>query len=145
MTQTPTWDRVFAFASWMIVVFLLISAFSVMFVSLPTGTGPVAGLLGITGAKWFYFALYTIEAAVLAFSKLFKRKTLRKHTLVAIYCTGAFTSLLTLAGVGFSPKVIDNISMTVVSAGCWLYWKFKTEYIRDEDFQRDMKELKRTA
>lgn len=142
MPTTPVWDKVFSTASWLIVVFLFISAYTVMFVAPPAGSGPVAGLIGVVGAKFFYFFLYIIEAAVLAYSKLFKKKNLRKGALVAIYCTGAFTSLLTLAGVGWSTKVIDNIAVTVISAGCWLYWKFKTEYIDPSLFERDVDGLR---
>lgn len=142
MVGNSKWDRVFATASWIIVIFLFISAYTVMFVSPPAGSGPVASLIGIAGAKIFYFVLYLVEAIVLAYSKFFKKKNLRKHTLVAIYCTGAFTSLLTLVGVGWSTKVIDNIVVTVVSAGCWLYWKFKTEYIDPATFEQDVDGLR---
>lgn len=135
MNGTPFWDRVFKTASWIIVAALLISSYTVMFVALPGNTGPVGSLIGATGAKFFYFFLYLGEALVLAYSKVYKRNKLRKHALVAVYSTGAFTSILTLVN-GWSPKVIDNLVFTFVSAGCWLYWKFKTEYVTSEEFAR---------
>lgn len=137
MTGTPLWDKVFSTASWLIVFFLLTSAFTVMFVAPPAGSGPVASLIGIYGAQWFYFLLYSGQACLLAYSKLFKKKKMRKSVLIFIYLTGAFTSILTLASVGWSSKVIDNIAVTVISAGCWLYWKFKTEYIDPRMFEKD--------
>lgn len=142
MIGTPKWDRVFATASWVIVASLLFAAFAVMFISVPGASGPVAGLIGAVGAKWFYFFLYLGEGLTLGYSKIRKKKELRKHTLVAVYVTGAFTSLLTFASVGFSPKVIDNVIFTVVSAGCWLYWKFKTEYVDYSFFEQDIDELR---
>lgn len=134
MPDTPKWDRVFATASWIIVLALLYGAVVIWFGATPSGQGPVAKLIGITGSQVFYSSLYGLEALVLGYSKAFKKKRLRKGALMAIYITGFFTSILSIAIAGFTPNVIDNLLLALLAAGCWLYWKFKTEYINPQHF-----------
>lgn len=140
MSENSRWDVVFATASWIIVIFLFIGAYTVLFVSLPGSSGPVAQLVGTTGAKYFYGVLYSGLALLLAYAKVFKKRVMRKHVLVAVYITGAFTSILTIATIGWDVKVIDNLVFTFVSAGCWLYWKFKTEYLTSSQAEALKKE-----
>jgi len=137
MRENKKWDAVFATASWVIVVALVVAVVSLL-IQDPSGAGPVSRLLGVTAAKWFYIALYSAEALVLAYSKLWRRKELRKKALVAVYLTGLFTSILTLSIVGITPKIIDNVVLAVVAGGCWLYWKFKTEYIDPRAFDHSV-------
>lgn len=135
MPNTKLWDNFFATASWLIVIALLVAVVTLFFVD-PSGSGPVAQLIGITAAKWFYITVYGTEALVLGYSKVKKKKRLRKQALLAIYLTAIFTSILTLLLSGLGLGLIDNMVLVVLAAGCWLYWKFKTEYITPENFHR---------
>lgn len=128
MRYNKKFDRVFATVSWLIVIALLYSATS-LWINPPSGVGPIASAAGILASQIFYTALYAGEAGFLAYSKAFKRKKMRKNTLMVIYLTGFFTSLLTLFIVGWVPGLIDNVLISLSAAFCWLYWTFKTEYI----------------
>lgn len=134
-------DRIFATCSWIIVVALLFGVVTLFFVD-PSGNGPVAQLVGITAAKWFYILVYGTEASVLGYAKVKKKKNLRKHALVAIYLTAIFTGILTLMLGGISPNIIDNAVLFVLSGGCWLWWKFKTEYINPDEFNESLLTLR---
>lgn len=132
MPKSRRWDKVFVTASWIIVVALLFSAGS-LWITPPTGAGPAAKLIGITGSQWFYALLYLSEALALAYSKLFKRHRMRKVVLLVIYLTGVFTFLLTLIINGVAVKLIDNLIVSFGAGFCWLYWKFRSEYISYEE------------
>lgn len=133
MPKYAMWDRVFSGVSWLIVG-ALISATVGVFMFPPTGLGPVAGALGIWGAQVIYGVLYGVLAVALAVAKLFRRKKFRKHVLMVTYLTGIMTTLLTVILVGFHPKIIDNVIIIVASAGAWVYWKFRIEYVNPKDF-----------
>ncbi len=141
MKQSDRNDRIFSTASW-IIVFALLFGVGYLWVFPPTGAGPVAQLIGIQGSQIFYTVLYSAEALLLGFAKVFKKKKLRKAALLTIYLTAMFTTILTfiLAGVGFS--IIDNVLLAVLSFACFLYWKFKTEYLDPDVFYEDIKDLK---
>lgn len=121
-------DRLFATVSWFVAVALIFAAANVWFAP-PAGAGHIAGALGILGSQIFYSALYGLEALVLGFAKWKRRDKMRKHTLLVIYLTGFFTTLLTILLVGFTPKVIDNFAIAVAAAWCWLHLTFRTEYV----------------
>lgn len=139
MKGNKRYDRIFAFTSWLIVFALLYSATAVWIVP-PSGAGPVAQLLGVLGSQIFYCLLYVGESLTLAYSKLKKRARLRKNTLLVIYLTGFFTSLLTIGITGWTPALLDNLVISVAAAGCWLYWTFKTEYLTPEQFDKVCRE-----
>ena len=141
MNNHPRWDKVFSTASWIIVIALLYGAVAIWFAP-PSGAGPVAQLIGSTGSQVFYCALYGIEGALLAYSKFFKRKKLRKNMLMIIYLTGFFTSILILSIAGWSTGLIDNFLLAGLASGCWLYWTFKTEYLTPSQFYDETLELR---
>lgn len=141
MANYRLWDRVFSTISWFIVVGLVFAAAS-LWLSPPTGLGPIGSWLGVSGAQYFYTVLYGVEALALAVAKLFEKKNARKHVLMVVYLTGFFTSILNLTITGFSPKLIDNLAVSAGAAVCWLYWKFKTEYISANALQEDTLELR---
>lgn len=132
MPKNINMNKVVALISWLIVLALIYSTIS-LFITPPSGAGPVAQAFGVTFAKCFYASLYSIEALVLAFAKFTKRNQLRKTVLLAIYLTGFFTLSLTLAIFGPSWGMIDNLIISVAAAVCWLWWKFKTEYVTTEE------------
>lgn len=134
-------DRFFSTLSWLVVLGLFVAATGIWFAP-PSGMGPVAGLLGIKGTQFFYMFLYGAEAAVLMIAKLFKYRRMRKHILMVIYLTGFFTTFMSILLTGFSPKIIDNFLIATGAAACWLYWKFKTEYIDPHLIQDDTFELR---
>lgn len=134
MEQNAKWDKVFSFTSWLIVAALVYSALSL--IAIPPGpTGPVAQLLGVKGAQIFYVILYSSQAGLLAYSKLFKKKRLRKIALMVVYLTAIFTFFLSWSAAGITWKIIDNVVIGITSFGCFLYWKFKTEYLTPQQFQ----------
>ena len=141
MEDSKFWDGVFSTASWIIVIALFYGAAAVWLVP-PSGSGPFAQLLGVTGAQVFYSLLYGTEAFALGYSKFFKKKNLRKNALLAIYLTGFFTSILIIIISGFVPGVIDNLILATLASGCWLYWKFKTEYLTPNQFYNSTCELR---
>lgn len=132
MVKITYWDKIVATASWLIVLFLMWSAVG-LWISPPTGAGPVAQALGVFGAQLFYTVLYGAEAALLTWAKLTGRMALRKATLLAVFFTGAFTFGLTISIVGFSVQMLDNMALFALAGICWLYWKFKTEYMTSEE------------
>ena len=142
MKNNPQLDRVFSFVSWIIAIALIYSAVNVWMVE-PSGAGPIANAAGVLGAQIFYSLLYLGEAGFLAVSKWLKRKKMRKNTLLVIYLTGFFTSILTLFIAGWTPKLIDNVLISESAAFCWLYWKFKTEYIDVKEFDEDVWHLRK--
>lgn len=142
MVNNPKWDKVFSFVSW-IIVFALLYAVVSLWITPPSGAGPVANAAGALGAQIFYTLLYLGEAAFLGFAKFFKKKKMRSHTLLVIYLTGFFTSLLTIGIIGWTPKLIDNIVTAAAAAFCWLYWKFKTQYIDTKQFDEDVWKLRK--
>lgn len=146
MTGTPFWDRVFSTASWLLCIVLAFSAVSLWTVFTPVGVPPGAALVGPVGAlgggkvaiQLVYTVLYAGQSILLAYSKLMKRKNMRKHVLLFIYLTGFFTMVLSALVGGFSLRLVDNVLVSLVAAGCWLYWKFKTEYISIREFEKDI-------
>lgn len=126
--RSKKWDRLFSTISWFVAIALLFSASNVWFAP-PTGLGPIGGTLGVLGAQIFYTVLYAGEAIILAIAKRLKMNRLRKHTLLVIYLTGFFTTLLTMLVVGWTPKFIDNLLVAGAAAWCWLHWKMRTEYV----------------
>jgi uncharacterized membrane protein YfcA len=134
------WDNVFSVSSWVLVVILIITAFSV-FVSPALVNGPVAKLIGIYYAEWFYCFMYLSFAVLLTWAKVKKKKKMRKYVLAAIYLAGLFTGFLTLS-LGGGWAAVDNLATATLAAGCWLYWTFKTEYIDHSYFQGLSKEFR---
>lgn len=126
--RSKKWDRLFSTVSWFVAIALIFAAVNVWFAE-PSGAGPISSSLGILGAQVFYSALYGLEALFLGFAKWTKRDKMRKHVLLVIYLTGFFTTLLTFLLVGITPKILDNLAISVAAAWCWLHWKFRTEYV----------------
>lgn len=144
MPNTPFWDKVFSRTSWVLVLLLLFSAISIWAFAQPgPGPGqPIASALGVFVAKTFYTSLYTLQAALLAFSKWRKKKRMRKYVLMFIYLTGFFTSILAIFAYGWDARLIDNVLVACTAAVCWLYWTFKTEYISPDEFDKTLEELR---
>lgn len=134
-------DRLFSALSWLVVIGLFVAATGI-WLAPPSGAGPIAGWLGVKGAQYFYMFLYGAEAVALMIAKFFKNKRVRKHILMFIYLTGFFTTLMSILVGGFSPKIIDNFVVAVLAAACWLYWKFKTEYINQDVILESTLELR---
>jgi hypothetical protein len=128
MTSKINWDKVFSFASWLIVLALLYGVANLIFLP-PTGHGPIAGLVGIHPAQVFYIALYLCEGLALGYSKWKKKDKMRRNVLLVIYLTGFFTSILGFVIGGVSSKLVGNLVIALAAAFCWLHWKFRTEYI----------------
>lgn len=126
--RSKKWDLPVSIVSWLVALGLVFAASSIWFAP-PTGLGPIGGLLGVLGAQIFYTVLYLGEAIILAIAKWFKMNRLRKHTLLVIYLTGFFTTLVTMLVVGWTPKFVDNLLLAGAAAWCWLYWKMRTEYV----------------
>lgn len=136
MNTHPFWSRFFSTASWFIVAALFFSA-TAIWIDTPAPNGPVTQLIGLLGAQIFYCALYGIQALVLMWAKIKpkQRAKLRRNTLLVIFLTGVFTTILTyLLNGGFVVAGIDNLLISVAAGFCWLYWKFKTEYLTQEQF-----------
>lgn len=131
MVNKYKWDKVVAFTSWLIVFALIWSAIS-LFITPPSGAGPIASAFGVTFAQWFYTVMYAGEAGFLAFAKLTGRNGMRKVVLLITYLTGFFTLILTFSIYGATFAMLDNLTISVAAAICWLWWKFKTEYITTE-------------
>ena len=133
--------KIFETLSWGIVIVLFVSAILiVMFPPVPEGF--VAGLIGVTGATIFYFILYTVEAVILAYSKLRQRKLLRKNILMVIYLSGFFITILSIVILGWTPKFIDNLIVAGAAAVCWLYWTFTIDYINPNDIVSQIEPLR---
>ena len=125
------WDKVVPVLSWFVVVFLIWNTVGLWLMP-PTGLGPVAQLAGVLGSQIFYSVLYLTEAGLLTWAKLSGRMRLRKAMLLAVFFTGVFTYFLTIAVFGFSVQMLDNMGMFLLAGICYLYWKFRTEYLTEE-------------
>lgn len=136
------WDRVFSTTSWLLVFLLLLSSLSLWTFAPPSPLGPVVTATSLFIATVIYSTIYAGQALALAYAKLRKRKTLRKHLLLFIYLFSFFTTVLAIGlSRGFDVRLIDNFLVVIISAGCWLYWKFKTEYIDPKEFEKELAEL----
>lgn len=134
MTKIFAWDKFFATISW-IIVFALLYSIVALYITPPSGAGPIARALGTAGAQIFYTVLYAGEAGFLAFAKMTHRNELRKKVLLVTYLTGFFTSILTISILGVHPGLIDNLVISAAAAACWLYWKFRTDYVTYEEIE----------
>lgn len=141
MKESVRYDRMFATASWVIVGALLYAALAIWFTPV-TGGGPVSSLVGVTATKFVYCIVYGGLASLLAYAKLFKKKKMRKHVLVAVYFVGTFTFLMGWLLAGIALPLLDNLIMGFAAGACWLYWKFKTEYIDPNQFFNEISELR---
>lgn len=135
------WDIVVSGFSWLIVVALFYAVGSLIAVP-PSGAGPVSQLVGIKVAQMFWIFVYSSEAVGLLIAKLNQRKVARKRMLLVIYLTGIFVSVLSFSISGLSARFFANLVFTVSSAICWLYWKFKTEYVSHGQFKDDIEALR---
>ena len=127
-------DRIVSIASWLIIPALLFSIVG-LWISPPTGAGPVAQAIGILGSQVFYTIVYGTEGAVLTWAKLTGRMKWRKAALLAIFLTGLFTFGLTITIIGFSVSMLDNMALFVFAGVCYVYWKVKTEYVSPEKYK----------
>lgn len=135
------WDIVVSCFSWLIVLVLFYAAFNIIHLPI-TGKGPVTQLVGPVAAKVFWTLVYSGEAIALMVAKFYRRKTLRKNVLLVIYLTGIFVSVLSLSINGLGVKTIANIVFTASAAICWLYWKFKTEYVNPKQFRDEIDSMR---
>jgi len=137
MRENARRDKFFAFLSWLIVFGLLFAAFQVA--TLPsTGLGPVAQTLGVATMKALYAGIYSFQAILLAYAKLFKKKKMRKGVLMSIYLFMGFTTILSIGISGWTWKFLDNALISITAAACWLHWKFRTEYIDPAEFDKEL-------
>lgn len=141
MARYDILDVVFSTLSWIVVLGLFSAGVNTLIFP-PTGIGPIGTLFGVLGAQVFYLTVYWGLGIALAVSKLFRTKKIRKHVLMVTYLVGIMTTLLSFLIIGFSPKLIDNVLIVVVSAVCWLYWKFKTEYLDAATFDAEVEKLR---
>lgn len=132
MRKHLNWDRLVSAASWIIVAILLYGVVFILVHDLNTAS-PIVQALGVTGTRVVFVTMYAVQSSLLGYSKLFHKNKLRRHTLLFIYLTGFFLSILGFTLNGFSIRLVSNLLLSTLAAVCWLYWKFKTDYITYEE------------
>lgn len=133
MTKHLNWDRVVAGASWVIVAILIYGVVFILVHDLNTAS-PIVQFLGETTTRVVFVVMYAVQGGLLGYAKLFHKNKLRRHVLLFIYLTGFFLSILGFMLNGVNVRLLSNLLLSVLAAVCWLYWKFKTEYINGDEF-----------
>lgn len=126
----------------LIILLLVVGGVSLFFAEPFSGAGPVAQVLGSVYAGYFYATVFITEALALVVAKVFKKKTLRKNSLMVIYLTLLFTILLEFLLTGFGVEIIDNVLASIAAGWCWLHWKLRTEYVDPATFETDIDGLR---
>jgi hypothetical protein len=134
MAKHLNWDRAVAVASWLIVFILAYGALFVMFHDLNPAS-PIVQFLGVPLTRVIFSVMYGVQAGLLGYAKWKKKDTMRRHTLLFIYLTGFFLSVLGYAIGGFNIRLVSNIVLSCCAAMCWLYWKLRTDYITYDELE----------
>src|SRR5690349_16579468 len=123
---------------WFLVVVFLASSLDTAASPVLEG-GPIAQIFGGEVALWIYTIAFAAVALCLAASKIWRKKRLHKHSLLAMYLLTLWTTILTMSLVGYNSEfwlsAIDDIIIGAIAAACWLAWKFKTEYVSRRQFR----------
>jgi hypothetical protein len=97
--------------------------------ALIVAANPFVGILVGQTAVYFYGIFFFATGLSLLYSKFFKKKTMHKFTLATMYLTCVYVLILALVVLGPHLGLINTIVAGILSAACWMHWKFKTEYI----------------
>lgn len=120
------WDKITEKASWLIVAILIYGIVFILIHDLNPASD-IVQLLGETGTRVFFVAMYSIQASLLTYAKVFKHDRLRRHVLLSIYLAGFFLSVLGFVLNGVNFRLMSNVLVSVLAAACWMHWKFKTD------------------
>lgn len=101
----------------------------------PGSSGPLASAFGYHAAKIIYTFLWGGEAVLLAIAKFFGLRRLRKWTLFAVYLTFQFALVLSISLRGITPRVINSLIITGLSAWLWLRAKLQDDYVAYDDLE----------
>lgn len=89
-----------------------------------------------------YGALFVLTGLAMVYAKLAKKKTLHKYVLMTMYLTCLYVLIIAIAVNGLHWGLWLTILAGIVSAALWVRWKFKTEYINPDEFDKTLEELR---
>lgn len=111
------------------------------------GTEPVAlpGILSYLvgeAAIFVYGAMFLTTGVALLYAKWFKKKRLHKFILMFMYLTCIYVLVLAILINGLGWNLLLTVGVGVTAAALWIRWKFKTEYISPDEFDKTLEELR---
>ena len=130
-----TWEHTARLAEYAMIAFMAIAVLFLLTIDPPSGAGPIAGLIGIRFAMFFYAGLYAFEVILWIISKTRKSIRMRKWVLFTIFLTHQFTFFLAWNISGFGVKLIDNLFIWFVSGWLWIRTKLEHDYVEYEDLE----------
>lgn len=102
--------------------------------------GPDSALESVFSRNYFLFsygALLLASGAYLIIAKIAKCRAHHSRALMAIFMLSLFAFFLEILVFGVKPtRWIDTIILSGVAAGCWIYWKLRTEYLDVERLRK---------
>lgn len=93
-------------------------------------------------AIYVYGCMFLLTGLSLLYAKWWKKKTLHKFTLMFMYLTCLYVFALSVAIFGIATSQILTVVAGISSAALWVRWKFKTEYINPDEFDKTLEELR---
>lgn len=132
-------DRAFSLVEYLIIFAFGISSISLINSAPIDGDGFVVSIFGGRVALFVYMIWFAFLALTLLWAKLTKHRTWHRNVLMAIYLTCIYTAILTIHVFGFG-EAIDDIVIGLLAGGCWLRWKFKTEYVSYDNLSKEWHE-----
>lgn len=90
-------------------------------------------LLGGELALAIYGTWFTVLGVLLLIANIFQWTRLRKVTLLGMYLTAIYMSILNLVLFGFVTAVFDDLLVGAWSAALWLRLTLKSDYVRIKD------------
>jgi hypothetical protein len=106
---------------------------------------PLNGALGFIFSSRItlvvFGVMFFVSGVAVLYGSIRKRKALVGRGLMFIYLITLFTFLLELVAFPGISNWIDNFVISLVAAACWLWWKFRTEYLSMGEIRRMRQEL----
>lgn len=122
-------DKIQNVVEYLITLPFLLSAVALPFAA-PLGTkGFIVLIFGGHIALYIYSVWFFFISLGLIYTKIKKKRKAHRNFLMAIYLTCIYTSVLTFYLVGWT-GIIDDVFIGIVTAICWIRWKFRFEYIQ---------------
>ena len=123
-------DKVFSTIEVLLALQWIYGGFKVFFGStVIVATNPFVGMLVGQWAIYFYGIFFFATGLTLLLAKFYKKKRVHKFTLAVMYLTCVYVLILAVVVLGLYWGLLTTVIAGILSALCWLHWKFKTEYI----------------
>lgn len=133
----------FHIIEWFVSFVLVTNGLSLIFIEQGLSpAGPLASIFGADLALVIYGVLFLALGLTLIASKVLRKKRLHTHTLFATYLTSVFIFFIEWIIVGWGAALIDTAVVSLLIAVAYLRWKFRTQYITNGEFAKEIAELR---